>query len=297
MIDNKEASEITIFNTPRVHANVVFEKKTFPNKEGISAPIEDVEFTLSGTSDYGNDLLEKVTSDKNGKVVFKNIEKGTYKLKETNTPREFMKLKDELEVKIDDYGVVTITNKATNTKIDTVFNYNRLARVEWYKLNGETNQPIWGDISFQITGTDYEGVPVNTKVSPDYGTGKVSVNIPVGTYTVRENQNPTTSDRKKFMQDPKEYTLVVNNDGTYTMDMEQVDGKYIVKNMPAATDSLVITKKWVNENPDGYIPKIRVYTNIDDATGSVVSPQEGENNTGESGNTGAPETPEPDEGL
>ena len=99
------------------------------------------------------------------------------------------------------------------------------------------------------------------------------------------------------MQDPKEYTLVVNNDGTYIMDMEQVDGKYIVKNMPAATDSLIITKKWVNGNPDGYIPKIRVYTNIDDATGSVVSPQEGENNTGESGNTGAPETPEPDEGL
>lgn len=296
LIDNKEASEITIFNTPRVHANVVFEKKTFPNKEGISAPIEDVEFTLSGTSDYGNDLIEKVRSDKSGKVIFKNIEKGTYKLKETYTPQEFMKLKDELEVKIDDYGVVTITNKATNTKIDTVFNYNRLARVEWYKLNGETNQPIWGDISFQITGTDYEGVPVNTKVSPDYGTGKVSVNIPVGTYTVRENQNPTTNDRKKFMQDPKEYTLVVNNDGTYVMDMEQVDGKYIVKNMPAATDSLIITKKWVNGNPDGYIPKIRVYTNIDDATGSVVSPQ-GENNTGESGNTGTPETPEPDEGL
>ena len=66
--------------------------------------------------------------------------------------------------------------------------------------------------------------------------------------------------------------------------------------MPAATDSLIITKKWVNGNPDGYIPKIRVYTNIDDATGSVVSPQ-GENNTGESGNTGTPETPEPDDGL
>ena len=98
------------------------------------------------------------------------------------------------------------------------------------------------------------------------------------------------------MQDPKEYTLVVNNDGTYTMDMEQVDGKYIVKNMPAATDSLIITKKWVNGNPDGYIPKIRVYTNIDDATGSAVSPQ-GENNTGGNGNTGTPETPEPDEGF
>ena len=66
--------------------------------------------------------------------------------------------------------------------------------------------------------------------------------------------------------------------------------------MPAATDSLVITKKWTNGNPDNYIPKIRVYTNLDDATGSAVSPQ-GENNTGESGNTGAPEIAEPDEGL
>ena len=92
----------------------------------------------------------------------------------------------------------------------------------------------------------------------------VSAEIPVGIYTIQENPNPTDSNGKSYLRDSREYILEVKKDGTFTLDMEKVGDDYVVKNTQIATDVITVTKQWAGGNPDGYIPKIRVYTNPND---------------------------------
>ena len=167
---------------PRVSANVKFEKKSYPNSMGISVPVEGASFTLQGKSDYGNDVLETSTSDENGKVEFKNIEMGTYKMFETKAPKEYVKSSDEYKVVIDANGIATITNVTENKNEDVVYNYRRLVSVSFKKLNAETNEPISSGytasegISFTISGQDAEGRVINKTVWVDNrGIAKVDV--------------------------------------------------------------------------------------------------------------------------
>lgn len=294
LIDGKTTSAITLENKPRVSANVKFEKKSYPNSMGISVPVGGASFTLQGKSDYGNDVLETSTSDESGKVEFKNIEKGTYKMFETKAPKEYVKSSDEYKVVIDANGIATITNVTENKNEDVVYNYRRLVSVSFKKLNAETNEPISSGynasegISFTISGQDAEGRVINKTVWVD-NRGIAKVDVPVGIYTVQENPDPKDLDKKSYLRDSREYILEVKKDGTFTLDMEKVGDDYVVKNTQLATDVITITKQWVGGNPDGYIPKIRIYTNPNDI------PQ-AKNNTSEN-NQGIPEIAEPDEGL
>ena len=69
---------LKIKNTPRAHTDVVVYKKDLVNK---TKAVEGAKLKLSGTSDYGNEILMYSVSDENGKVFFEDIEKGKYKWK------------------------------------------------------------------------------------------------------------------------------------------------------------------------------------------------------------------------
>jgi probable cell surface protein (LPXTG motif) len=264
LIDGQARSAITLENKPRVSANIKFTKKSYPNSVGISVPVADAEFTLQGTSDYGNDVLETSKSKDDGTVEFKNIEMGTYKLFETKAPTVYAKSTDEFKVTISSTGTVTITNVTESKNTDTVYNYRRLVPVSFKKINAETNEPIpAGKISFKLSGQDSEGRIINQELSVNWK-GVVSADIPVGIYTIQENPNPTDSNGKSYLRDSREYILEVKKDGTFTLDMEKVGDDYVVKNTQIATDVITITKQWVGGNPNGYIPKIRIYTNPTD---------------------------------
>ena len=295
LIDGQARSAITLENRPRISADIKFNKKSYPNSMGISVPVPNAEFTLQGTSDYGNDVLETAKSENDGIVEFKNIEKGTYKLFETKAPDAFAKSTDEYKVVINENGMVTITNVTESKDTDTIYNYRRLVEVSFKKLNAETNEPIRSGysadngISFTVSGQDAEGRIVNKTLWVS-NNGTVRDLMPVGIYTVQENINPKDLDGKSYLRDAKEYILEVKKDGTFTLDMEKVGDDYVVKNTQIATDVITITKKWVGGNPEGYIPKIRIYTNPNDI------PQ-AKNNTNESNREEVPEIAEPDEGL
>lgn len=268
LIDGQTRSAITLENKPRVSANIKFNKKSYPNSVGISVPVADAEFTLQGTSDYGNDVLETTKSKDDGTVEFKNIEMGTYKLFETKAPTVYAKSTDEFKVTISSTGTVTITNVTESKTTDTIYNYRRLVPVSFKKLNAETNEPIpsgsgENKISFKLSGQDSEGRIINQELSVNWQ-GVVSADIPVGIYTIQENPNPTDSNGKSYLRDSREYILEVKKDGTFTLDMEKVGDDYVVKNTQIATDVITITKQWVGGNPNGYIPKIRIYTNPTD---------------------------------
>ena len=264
LIDGQTRSAITLENKPRVSADIKFNKKSYPNSVGISVPVADAEFTLQGTSDYGNDVLETTKSKDDGTVEFKNIEMGTYKLFETKAPTVYAKSTDEFKVTISATGTVTITNVTESKSTDTVYNYRRLVPISFKKINAETNEPIpAGKISFKLSGQDSEGRIINQELSVNWK-GVVSADIPVGIYTIQENPNPTDSNGKSYLRDSREYILEVKKDGTFTLDMEKVGDDYVVKNTQIATDVITITKQWVGGNPNGYIPKIRIYTNPND---------------------------------
>lgn len=79
-IEVDENGNFSLRNDPRYHGDLSFSKVDSLSGEGISG----TKFTLSGTSIYNTvyDNIEAV-SDGNGNVVFENLEKGTYTLKET----------------------------------------------------------------------------------------------------------------------------------------------------------------------------------------------------------------------
>lgn len=288
LIDGQARSAITLENKPRVSANIKFNKKSYPNSVGISVPVADAEFTLQGTSDYGNDVLETTKSKDDGTVEFKNVEMGTYKLFETKAPTVYAKSTDEFKVAVNANGTVTITNVTESKTTDTVYNYRRLVPISFKKINAETNEPIpAGKISFKLSGQDSEGRIINQELTVNWK-GVVSADIPVGIYTIQENPNPTDSNGKSYLRDSREYILEVKKDGTFTLDMEKVGDDYVVKNTQIATDVITITKQWVGGNPNGYIPKIRIYTNPTDI------PQ---NSTSKTSHEEIPEIAEPDEGL
>lgn len=99
--------------------------------------LQGAEFRLTGTSALGTEYDVSVTSDKNGRVEFTNIEKGSYILTETMAPRSVDEsgqlggnrnyIDDERQyiVTVGDAGHVTIKGLKTNIYGDFVFPNDR----------------------------------------------------------------------------------------------------------------------------------------------------------------------------
>lgn len=96
---------ITITNKPRVHITFSFTKMDFAQ----NAKLEGVTFVLYGASDYGTDVYKTAVSDSSGKVMFDDVEKGTYTLKETETKDGYILSTATYTVKILENLTYTIT--------------------------------------------------------------------------------------------------------------------------------------------------------------------------------------------
>ena len=84
-----ENGEYILTDEPRYHADIVFQKVN-PVTNGS---IEGALFKLAGTSDYDNDYTLYAKSNKIGRISFKNIDMGTYELKEVEAPEGTSKTK------------------------------------------------------------------------------------------------------------------------------------------------------------------------------------------------------------
>ena len=115
--------KITITNEPRIHTDVSFEKISMPDIEVTQLTIGDLaqsKFKLSGTSDYGNEILmyatatEKTNSKGEGLgtyyVSFDDLEKGSYDLVETSCADTYVKNPCTYKVTVDADGNCTIVN-------------------------------------------------------------------------------------------------------------------------------------------------------------------------------------------
>lgn len=99
----------TVPNTPRIHGDLSFYKArqtTADNDALIGIP--DTTFELSGTSDYGNEVVRTATSDDNGLVRLENIEKGTYTLREIKANENYILNSTQYRVVVNDAGSASL---------------------------------------------------------------------------------------------------------------------------------------------------------------------------------------------
>ena len=123
-------SQAEITNKPRIHADVHIIKRDNARKGTV---IPNVTFKLSGISDYGNDVVMVATTDEGGKLVFENLEQGTYELIELEAPEGYINDGRKYEVTVDQNGNVSVTG-AEIEELDDTEVYNAKYAVALYGI-------------------------------------------------------------------------------------------------------------------------------------------------------------------
>ena len=210
LIDNQEYTDryIMIANHPRVHTDVTFYKA---NASNSYIKVKGSQFMLSGISDYGTTIKNYAVSNDNGRVVFKDIEMGTYELKESRASEGYALNQNVYQVKVDDGGHFVITLKSSNgLSIDVqkqgskfLIGNEPLHSVVFYKASSWDNSTL-SEAKFTLKGTSDSGKAVDAEAFSDKN-GKVEFSgLEAGLYTLKEVTAPAGYDL-----DPASYTVQV----------------------------------------------------------------------------------------
>ena len=210
LIDNQEYTDryIMIANHPRVHTDVTFYKT---NASNSYIKVKGSQFMLSGISDYGTTIKNYAVSNDNGRVVFKDIEMGTYELKESRASEGYALNQNVYQVKVDDSGHFVITLKSSNgLSIDVqksgskfLIGNEPLRSVVFYKASSWDNSTL-SEAKFTLKGTSDSGKAVDAEAFSDKN-GKVEfTGLEAGLYTLKEVTAPAGYDL-----DPASYTVQV----------------------------------------------------------------------------------------
>ena len=210
LIDNQEYTDryVMIANHPRVHTDVTFYKT---NASNSYIKVKGSQFMLSGTSDYGTTIKNYAVSNDNGRVVFKDVEMGTYELKESRVSEGYALNQNVYQVKVDDSGHFMITLKSSNgLSIDVqksgskfLIGNEPLHSVVFYKASSWDNSTL-SEAKFTLKGTSDSGKAVDAEAFSDKN-GKVEFSgLEAGLYTLKEVTAPAGYDL-----DPASYTVQV----------------------------------------------------------------------------------------
>ena len=174
-------------------------------------------FKLEGTSDYGNEYTLYCKSNKIGRIYFKNIELGTYTLKEVETTDGYIKMNETLTVRVNENGMAEIFNESKE-ELKRSDNYYQIENEPYHSVRFLKSSTYGENIflegaEFNLTGISDYGTSVNmnaTSGKPEDGGLVVFNGLEPGTYTLREIKAPSG-----YYLDEKPYTVTVNKDGTF----------------------------------------------------------------------------------
>ena len=267
---SKDANErFLVKDAPRIHGDLHF-KKTDSITEN---PINGVEFLLTGTSDYGNDVFQQAASEgkdagKNdaGEVTFNNLELGTYKLSETKAKDGYILSRTEWTVQVNESGIVILRNPdGSEVKKDRGSTYlitnEPLHSIRFIKTSTYGTNNYLEGAEFSLTGiSDYGTNTDKTGVSGNDGIITIK-GLEPGTYQLKETKAPENYELNTTI-----YTVVVKSNGDFTIDgLQKVTiGKaqiYDFKNIP--TGGVVkLTKIWKDSktNDQRAIPDMTIST-------------------------------------
>ena len=273
-----------IENTPRIHGDLSFYKarQTTATNDALIG-IADTTFELSGTSDYGNDVVKTAISDKNGLVKIQNIEKGTYTLREIKANADYILNNDKYQVVVNDAGSATLY-KPVSDQTDTfgpaddiggqpvIFNMPAYWNVSFLKIDKDLPTRTLEGAQFTITGTSLDQ-PV--AVTSDKNGRVTFTHLKAGSYVLKETKAPVglNGEGKKpekgkesdgvlnYTADPSKYLLTINEDGTYTIAKDgketlskNADGDYLFPDERALDGQITIIKKWDDSSDNDQRP-------------------------------------------
>ena len=247
----------TIENTPRVHTDIEFSKRSLKDDTLINGAY----FKLSGTSYYKNDI-SMTSATAGGRVTFSNVERGTYKLEEYKTPDDFIKPDSSWNVTVDENGVFTITGDDVKSENGAYTLYNEPYHAFSIWKQSSKDGSSLANAQFTLKG---EGENV---VETSSGTGYANFNhLKAGTYILQE-----TKASDGYRLDSTSRTVTITRKGEVTIEgltkEENSDNTFIVKNTPIPAGTVVVTKKWVDDEPTSEhpIPKIHLKQIKDEST-------------------------------
>lgn len=270
---NYTKNPLTLADKPRIHADVSLSKAELGNG---STKVSGMVFKLSGTSDYGNNIVVFATSNNNGEVVFENIEKGKYIIKEVSSENtEYVVNKSlTLNVNIDDFGNVSMSaNENDYYSEKTVFNERRYHSFKLRKVDKDNNA-IWLEgAEFLLTGVSDFGTTVNVRKTSDQDGITIFDNIERGTYVLKETKAPenvTASGKKggnrNYIKDPVEHVVKIDNFGNVNIEgltVEDGTGVFVAKNERAEDGKIVVKKIWDDsdkQNAERPLPQLTLTT-------------------------------------
>ena len=262
---NDDTKTYIIGNEPRIHGDLEFVKKV--TKDDNLSWLPGVTFQLSGTSDYGNDILMLLTSDESGTVSIQNLELGSYEMTEIAVPDGIILSQTVYTVRCDSSGILSISytdSEGQEVAIsqdksgDYVIVNEPTHSFTLWKMDPLDNSSLSGAI-FTLTGTsDYE-TPVDMEVTSD-DNGMVKFDgLEPGSYVLKETVAPAN-----HLLDETPRMVTVDSKGTVTIDGLTQDETYHwfpVENERSNEGVITITKAWSDSEAENHpIPVIHLDT-------------------------------------
>ena len=255
-------------DAPRIHANIIFRK----SDSVTNLSLQSVKFRLSGTSDYGTDVMEYAVSEKNGVVSFKNTELGVYELTEVETIDGYIKNDTKWKAEVTKDGVALLYEGETEVKVSGDGYYQITNEpyhtVRFVKSSSYGDNIFLEGAEFELKGiSDYgnEYDKTSTSGSADDGGLVEFTGLEPGEYQLRETKAPEKHDLSSQVYDVK-----VNRDGSFTIDgLNKIafggnEKNKVYNFMDTKTEgTIVLTKVWkdLKTNEERVVPDMTIAGN------------------------------------
>lgn len=236
-----------IENEPRIHGDLNFLKR---NALDLNEVLLGAEFTLTGTSDYGNKIVKTAVSNGYG-VTFTDVELGTYTLTETKAPENYIAA-GSYTVRCDEDGILSIIGLPLSSSGDYVITDMPRQSFSLRKVDA-VNQAQLQNAEFSLTSVKTMSGETISKTAASDMFGVVTFDgLDFGTYTLKETKAP-----KNHGIDTKEYTVnieLVNNQKVVTITSEGIQleteaytGFFVFPNERENNGTIRIIKKWEDD--------------------------------------------------
>lgn len=256
--------EYVIPDDVRVHTDFMFIKTDAQTGNNL----DGAKFRLFGTSEYGNDVLMYAESV-DGRVIFPDVELGTYTLSEVQAPDGYVSDKVGHVVKIDEKGKVTVTRSGKelgkNASGYYVMKNDKVHTVRFVKSSSYGDNLYLGGAVFNLSGVSDYGTDVDLNaVSSDASDGGLVVfeGLEPGHYVLKELEAPSG-----HALDMRSHEVVVGSDGSFIISgvsQTQIGSATVYDFKNVKQDGTVeIIKRWVDDKTNGEreIPAITISTN------------------------------------
>ena len=170
------------------------------DKDNNEIKLENVEFKLL---DSNKKVVDTIVTNKNGEAYIKNLEIGTYTLKETKTNKEY-NLSEDRKIEI----------KWNKTKVEKIENEKKKGQIEIYKTDKENSKQKLEGVVFEILDKNKQRIETIITNKDGYA---ISSNLPIGNYFLKEiktnNKYILSNDILKVeIKDKDITTIIVENE-------------------------------------------------------------------------------------